>query len=121
MNEVETSSTIEIPVLDHSWRERALGLGFSPSRFKPPPNQLSYITHNARLFFIMFVPVASVSPTEILVLEVYAFGGLAFMIGIILFALGVWVWTVLIKREWANSPPDLELHPEVTNLFFFFF
>ena len=43
------------------------------------------------------------------------------MIGIVLFALGLWVWTVVIKREWANSPPELELHPEVSNLFCFSF
>jgi len=53
-----------------------------------------------------------VSPTAMLAVKIYAFGGLAFMMGIMLFALGVWVWTVIIKREWANSPPDLELHPE---------
>lgn len=55
-----------------------------------------------------------ISPTAMLAIKIYAFGGLAFMMGIILFALGVWVWTVIIKREWANSPPDLELHPEVS-------
>lgn len=53
------------------------------------------------------------SPTAMLAVKIYAFGGLAFMIGVILFAFGVWAWTVIIKREWANSPPDLELHPEV--------
>jgi hypothetical protein len=58
-----------------------------------------------------------VSPTTMLAVKIYAFGGLAFMLGIVLFALGVWVWTVLIKREWANSPPDLELHPEVSSSF----
>lgn len=54
-----------------------------------------------------------VSSAAMLAVKIYAFGGLAFMIGIMTFALGVWVWTVIIKREWANSPPDLELHPEV--------
>jgi hypothetical protein len=49
-----------------------------------------------------------------LAVKIYGFGGLAFMIGTVLSALGLWVWTVVIKREWANSPPDLELHPEVS-------
>ena len=50
-------------------------------------------------------------------LQIYAFGGLAFMMGIALYSSGLWIWTVVIKREWANSPPELELHPEVSNLF----
>ena len=60
------------------------------------------------------------SSTAMLAVKIYAFGGLAFMTGIMLFALGVWVWTIVIRREWANSPPDLELHPEVSKLFFLF-
>ena len=59
----------------------------------------------------------NISPTGMFALQLYAFGGLAFMIGVVLFALGLWVWTVVIKREWANSPPDLELHPEVSKSF----
>lgn len=56
--------------------------------------------------------------TALIAVKIYAFGGLAFMIGVVLFALGLWVWTVVIKREWANSPPELELHPEVNILNF---
>jgi hypothetical protein len=37
----------------------------------------------------------------------------------VFYALGLWVWTVVIKREWANSPPELELHPEVSNFLLF--
>jgi hypothetical protein len=44
-----------------------------------------------------------ISPAGMLAVKIYAFGGLAFMICVILFALGnleIWVWTtVLIRRE----------------------
>lgn len=63
----------------------------------------------------------NISPTGMFALKLYAFGGLAFMIGVILFSLGLWIWTVIIKREWANSPPELELHPEVSMLLVFSF
>lgn len=46
-------------------------------------------------------------------IKVYAFGGLAFMIGVVLTAISYWFWTVLVRREFADSPPSLELHPEV--------
>ena len=61
-----------------------------------------------------------ISPTGMFALELYAFGGLAFMICVVLFSLGLWFRTVVIRREWANSPPDLELHPEVSKLVLFF-
>lgn len=70
-----------------------------------------------------FIPVAGYSAgkynldyseTGMFALQLYAFGGLAFMIGVILSALGLWFRTVVIDREWANSPPDMELHPEVS-------
>ena len=60
-----------------------------------------------------------ISPTGMFALQLYAFGGLAFMICTVLSALGLWFRTVVIRREWANSPPDIELHPEVSNLLFF--
>jgi hypothetical protein len=68
----------------------------------------------------MFKYNLDISDTGMFALQLYAFGGLAFMIGVILFALGLWFRTVVIKREWANSPPDLELHPEVSKLCFSF-
>ncbi|KAF8164902.1 hypothetical protein B0H34DRAFT_670881 [Crassisporium funariophilum] len=52
------------------------------------------------------------SPTALLAVKIYAFGGLAFLICVVLFSLGFWIWTVIIKREFANSPPDIELYPE---------
>lgn len=58
------------------------------------------------------------SSIGMIAVQIYAFGGLAFMIGIVLYSLGLWVWTVIIKREWANSPPEIELHPEVSDSFF---
>ncbi|PPQ68659.1 hypothetical protein CVT24_005390 [Panaeolus cyanescens] len=45
-------------------------------------------------------------------IKIYAFGGLAFMVGVVLTAVSYWIWTVLIRREYADSPPSLELHPE---------
>lgn len=58
------------------------------------------------------------SSIGMIAVQIYAFGGLAFMIGIVLYSLGLWVWTVVIKREWANSPPEIELHPEASDSFF---
>jgi|SRR5271156_4292792 len=57
------------------------------------------------------------SSIGMIAVQIYAFGGLAFMIGIVLYSLGLWVWTVVIKREWANSPPEIELHPEASDSF----
>ena len=58
----------------------------------------------------------NISATGLFALQLYAFGGLAFMICVVFSALGLWVRTVVINREWANSPPDIELHPEVSNV-----
>jgi hypothetical protein len=55
-----------------------------------------------------------ISSTGMFALQLYAFGGLAFMLAVVLFALGLWFRTVVIRREWADSPPDIELHPEVS-------
>ena len=49
----------------------------------------------------------------IVALKIYAFGGLAFMIGTCLAAVSYWFWIVVIKQEYADSPPWLDLHPEV--------
>ncbi|KAF4616121.1 hypothetical protein D9613_011483 [Agrocybe pediades] len=53
-----------------------------------------------------------ISAFGMFILQFYAFGGLAFMVAIILSAITYWIWTVVIKREYADSPPELELHPE---------
>ena len=63
----------------------------------------------------------SESSIGMIAVKIYAFGGLAFMMGIVLYSLGLWVWTVVIKKEWANSPPELELHPEVSSFLCFSF
>ncbi|PPQ81079.1 hypothetical protein CVT25_014542 [Psilocybe cyanescens] len=52
------------------------------------------------------------SPTGLFAVKLYVFGGLAFMIGVVLTAIGFWIWTVIIKGEYADSPPWLDLHPE---------
>ncbi|KAJ3500375.1 hypothetical protein NLJ89_g9826 [Agrocybe chaxingu] len=57
----------------------------------------------------------SLSALSTFILKVYAFGGLALMVCVGLSAIGLWVWTVVIKREFADSPPELELHPEVSH------
>lgn len=54
------------------------------------------------------------SPTAMFAMKLYVFGGLAFMIGVVATAVGFWIWTVIIKGEYANSPPWLDLHPEVS-------
>jgi hypothetical protein len=59
------------------------------------------------------------SSTGMIAVQIYGYGGLAFMFGIVISALGLWFWTVVIKREWADSPPDIMLHPEVSHLPFF--
>lgn len=46
-------------------------------------------------------------------LKIYAFGGLAFMAGTVITAISYWIWVVVIKQEFADSPPWLDLHPEV--------
>lgn len=56
----------------------------------------------------------AISTFAMIILKLYAFGGLAFMVGIILTAVTYWIWIVVIKREYADSPPELELHPEVS-------
>ncbi|KAF8898151.1 hypothetical protein CPB84DRAFT_1781002 [Gymnopilus junonius] len=45
-------------------------------------------------------------------IKIYAFGGLGFMICVVLAAIAYWIWTVIILREWADSPGWLDLHPE---------
>jgi len=49
-------------------------------------------------------------------IKMYAFGGLAFMVAVIATAVAYWIWVVVIKREFADSPPELDLHPEVWEL-----
>lgn len=95
--------------------ERPISVIQFPS-FSPTPS----ITFNPNSTSDSGLDTTPLSPTAMLAVKIYAFGGLAFMIGVILFAFGVWFWTVIIKREWANSPPDLELHPEVCPLFSYF-
>lgn len=53
------------------------------------------------------------SPLAMIVIKIYAFGGLAFMFSVITAAIGYWIWIVIVKREFADSPPELDLHPEV--------
>lgn len=53
------------------------------------------------------------SPLAMLIIKIYAFGGLAFVVTIIAAALSYWIWVVVIRREFADSPPELDLHPEV--------
>lgn len=132
---------MSVPILKMSNLSCFISFHFVPNHLLP----VLFITpYNARLFFIiMFIiqPLPSlptsvdfnvsstpdiidnihISTTGMFALKLYAFGGLTFMIGVILFALGGWVWTVIIKREWANSPPELELHPEVSKLACFLF
>ncbi|KAF9480820.1 hypothetical protein BDN70DRAFT_877140 [Pholiota conissans] len=50
-------------------------------------------------------------------IKIYAFGGLAFITATILVAISYWVWVVIINREYADSPPWLDLHPEVSLTF----
>lgn len=57
-----------------------------------------------------------ISPLGLIVLKIYAFGGLSFVVLIILSALAHWTWVVVIKREVADSPPELEIYPEVSFL-----
>ncbi|PPQ68352.1 hypothetical protein CVT26_005915 [Gymnopilus dilepis] len=52
------------------------------------------------------------SPMAMIAVKIYAFGGLVFMIAVIIAAIVYWFWTILIKREWADSPGWLDLHPE---------
>lgn len=40
--------------------------------------------------------------------KVYAFGGLAFVVGVIVLGFGWWFWEVVIKRQARDFPPDLE-------------
>lgn len=67
---------------------------------------------------ISYVPVAvdnaPIPEIAMVALKIYAFGGLAFMMAIILGALSYWIWIVVIRREFADSPPELDLHPEVS-------
>jgi len=49
-------------------------------------------------------------------IKIYGYGGLAFMFGVIIYAIVYWFWTVVFKREYADSPPELDLHPEVRKL-----
>ena len=53
------------------------------------------------------------SSFSMIILKLYAFGGLAFMFSVFTAAIGYWIWIVIIKREFADSPPELDLHPEV--------
>jgi hypothetical protein len=55
-----------------------------------------------------------------IVLKIYAFGGLAFLVGTVLTAISWWIWVVLIKREYADSPPWLDVNPEVRSRFLLF-
>lgn len=43
-----------------------------------------------------------------IVVKVYAFGGLTFVMGIIVCGFGWWFWNVVIKRQARDFPPDLE-------------
>lgn len=55
-------------------------------------------------------------PLSMIVIKIYGYGGLAFMFSIIAYAIVYWLWTVVIKREYADSPPELDVHPEVCKL-----
>ena len=57
-------------------------------------------------------------PMAMIAVKLYAFGGLVFMIAVIIAAIVYWFWTILIKREWADSPGWLDLHPEVNCVYF---
>jgi hypothetical protein len=84
------------------------------------PSILDITICDACLFYIMlinpsqptpgFIPVAGfnasmfkynldISSTGMFALQLCAFGGLAFMIGVVLSALGLWFRTVVMKRE----------------------
>ena len=54
------------------------------------------------------------SPLTMFAIKMYAFGGLAFIVAVITAAVAYWIWVVVIKREYADSPPELDLHPEVS-------
>ena len=54
------------------------------------------------------------SPIAMIAIKIYAFGGLAFLFGVILTGIAYWIWVVVIKREFADSPPELDIHPEVS-------
>lgn len=49
-----------------------------------------------------------------IVIKIYGYGGLVFMLSVVAYATLYWIWTVIIKREYADSPPELDLHPEVS-------
>jgi hypothetical protein len=55
------------------------------------------------------------SPVAMLAVKIYAFGGLAFLFGVILTGIAYWIWVVVIKGEFADSPPELDIHPEVSD------
>jgi hypothetical protein len=53
-------------------------------------------------------------PLSMIVIKIYGYGGLVFMLSVVAYATLYWIWTVIIKREYADSPPELDLHPEVS-------
>ena len=53
------------------------------------------------------------SPLGMVVIKIYAFGGLVFVFSVIAAAIAYWVWVVIIKLEFSDSPPELDVHPEV--------
>lgn len=55
-----------------------------------------------------------------IVIKIYAFGGLAFLVGTVLTGISWWIWVVIINREYADSPPWLDLNPEVGSAFLLF-
>ena len=68
--------------------------------------------------FQSLVPVIVIDNTPLpsiamIAVKIYVFGGLGFIIGVVLVAIAYWIWVVVIKREYADSPPWLDLHPEV--------
>ena len=72
--------------------------------------------------FESIIPVVIIDNTPLpsiamIAVKIYVFGGLAFMIGVVLAAIAYWIWVVVIKGEYADSPPWLDLHPEVRLLF----
>jgi len=52
-------------------------------------------------------------PVAMFAVRLYAFGGLAFMCGVFFSGIVYWIYVVVIKGEFADSPPYLDLHPEV--------
>jgi hypothetical protein len=89
----------------------------SPTIFARQEDPLADPSPTASVFVsqvpVVVVDTTPLSPIAMIAIKLYAFGGLAFLFAVVLTGITYWIWVVVIKGEFADSPPELDIHPEV--------